>query len=124
MKFYPYEKGGGRKSFNPAEGGGGHNKFWGSFYMVAWCFSHIVGGGTKSFHSLKGGGARKCLPCCEGGGAKNVSGLRFSHFVALPLPVINDQSFIVLNYMPKTKNNDYISNQCHSPFKTYGPLGL
>ena len=28
-----------------------------------------------------------------GGGAQNVSGLRFSHFVA-PLPVINDQSLI------------------------------
>ena len=35
MKFYSFEKGGGRNSFSHAEGGGGHNKFWGSFYMVA-----------------------------------------------------------------------------------------
>ena len=34
VKFYFYGKGG-RKSFNHAEGGGGHNKFWGSFYEVA-----------------------------------------------------------------------------------------
>ena len=33
MKFYPYEKGGG-KSFGHSEGGG-HIKFWGSFYTVA-----------------------------------------------------------------------------------------
>ena len=32
MKFYPYKKGGG-KSFSLPEGG--HNKFCGSFYMVA-----------------------------------------------------------------------------------------
>ena len=44
----------------------------------------------KSFHSLKGG-ARKVLPCLEGGGCKNVSDPRFSHFVP-PLPVNNDQS--------------------------------
>ena len=36
MKFYPYEKGGGvGKRFSHAEVGGGHNKFWGSFYVVA-----------------------------------------------------------------------------------------
>ena len=33
MNVYPYEKGGGRKSFSHAEGG--HTKFWGSFYMSA-----------------------------------------------------------------------------------------
>ena len=32
MKFYPYVKGGG-KSFSHAQEG--HNKFWGSFYVVA-----------------------------------------------------------------------------------------
>ena len=33
MKFYPYEKVGSGKSFNHVEGGGGgHTKFWGSFY--------------------------------------------------------------------------------------------
>ena len=48
MKFYPYEKGGGRKSFiSHAEGGGGHKKFWGSFYAVAGSFSHIEGGAPK-----------------------------------------------------------------------------
>ena len=32
VKFYSYEKGGGRKCLSHAEGGGGgHNKFWGSF---------------------------------------------------------------------------------------------
>ena len=30
VKFYPYEKGGG-KSFSLAEGRGGHKQFWGSF---------------------------------------------------------------------------------------------
>ena len=38
VKFYPYEKGGGGKRFSHAEGGAqprGHNKFWGSFYVVA-----------------------------------------------------------------------------------------
>ena len=34
MKFYPYEKGEGGKSFSQAEGGGGHKTFWGRFYMV------------------------------------------------------------------------------------------
>ena len=43
----PYEKGVG-KNF---EGGGGerHNKFWSSFNVVAWSFSHIEEGGAKSF---------------------------------------------------------------------------
>ena len=36
MKFYLYEKGGGAKiCLANADGGGGHNKFWGSFYAVA-----------------------------------------------------------------------------------------
>ena len=53
-KFYPYERGGGRKSFSNAEGGW-HNKFWGSVYTVAICFSHYTeGGSTKCFHPLKG----------------------------------------------------------------------
>ena len=45
-------------------------------------------------------GAQKVLPCLEcGGGGQNVSDPRFSHFVAPPLPVINDQSLgIVGNY--------------------------
>ena len=34
VKFYTYEKGGG-KCFCHAKGGGGHNKFWGSLNAVA-----------------------------------------------------------------------------------------
>ena len=35
VKFYPYEKGA-EKVLAMLKGGGGHNKFWGSFfYMVA-----------------------------------------------------------------------------------------
>ena len=44
----------------------------------------------NSFHSLKGG-SQKVLPGLEGGSQK-VSDSRFFHFVALLLPVINDQS--------------------------------
>ena len=33
MKFYPYEKGGGKR-FSHVEGGGAQN-IWGSFYLVA-----------------------------------------------------------------------------------------
>ena len=35
VKFYAYRKGGGGKSFSHAEGAGGYNTFWGSFYAVA-----------------------------------------------------------------------------------------
>ena len=37
MKFYPYEKWGSEKvlAMLKGGGGGGHNKFWGSFYTVA-----------------------------------------------------------------------------------------
>ena len=78
--------------------GGGHNKCWGSrpIYAVAGSFSHIVEGARKSFHSLKER-ARKVLRCLEGGGAQKVSDPIFSHFVAPPLPVINDQFSIFLN---------------------------
>ena len=80
MKFYPYEKGGAEKVLAILEGGG-HNKFWGSFYS----FSHIVGGHEK-FPLFKRG-TRKVLPCLGGGGeARKVSDPRFSHFVAPPPP--------------------------------------
>ena len=67
--------------------GGGHNKFWGHFYVVARSFSHIVGprgGGAKSFYILKGGGgSQKVLPCLEGGGgAQIVLDPQFFHLVA------------------------------------------
>ena len=41
VKFYPDKKGGGEVL---AMLKGGHKMFWGSFYAVAWSFSHIVGG--------------------------------------------------------------------------------
>ena len=78
MKFYPYEKGGAEKVLVMLKGG--HKKFWGRFYPVAWCFSHIVGG------------ARKVLPCLEGGGGAKSFGPAIFPFCSPPLPVINDQS--------------------------------
>ena len=45
MKFFPYEKGGAEKVLAMLKGG--HKKFCGRFYPVAWCFSHIVGGSRK-----------------------------------------------------------------------------
>ena len=41
----PLRKGGAEKLLAMLKGG--HNKFWGSFYAVAGCFSHIVGGARK-----------------------------------------------------------------------------
>ena len=35
MKFYPLRKGGAGKVLAKLRGGGGYNKFWGSFYAVA-----------------------------------------------------------------------------------------
>ena len=66
-----------------------------------------MGGGAKSFHSLneRGGEARKVLPWLrEGGGAQKVSDPRFSHFVAPPLPVINEQSLME----PGTRSYKYL----------------
>ena len=77
-------KGGGKSLSHAEGGGGGHNKFWGSFYAVAQ--SHINEGGAKRFHSSKGGGGQQVLPCLEGGGAQKVSDPRLSHFVAPPPP--------------------------------------
>ena len=94
--FTPTKRGGGKR-FSLAEGGGGHNKFWGSFLHGRLKFKPYCRGGAKSVHSLKGGGARKVLPCLEGGGAQKVSDPRFSHFVAPPpLPVISDQSLTMI----------------------------
>ena len=110
------QKRGGWKSSSHAKGG--HNKFWGSFYLVAWSFSHFKGGGgAKIFHSLKGGGmksftlswggAQKVLPCLEGGGAQKVSDQRLSHFVA-PLPVISDRSLRDVIYPSICLNTEVI----------------
>ena len=41
----PLWKGGAEKVLAMLNGRGGHKKGWGSFYAVAWSFSHIVGGG-------------------------------------------------------------------------------
>ena len=48
---------------------GGHNKFWGSFSVVARSFSYIEGGGgagRKKFSIFKRG-MQNVLPCLEGG---------------------------------------------------------
>ena len=82
MKFYRYEKGGGAEKV-VAMLNGGHTKFWGSFYMVAYRFSHIVGRHEKFPLFKRGVGAQKVLPCFEVG-RKKVSGPRFSHFVDPP----------------------------------------
>ena len=73
VKFYPYEKGGGGKSFSHAERGG-HNIFWGSFYAVL----AMLKGGAKSFHSFKGG-RKKFYPVSRGR-LQKVSHPPFSHF--------------------------------------------
>ena len=53
-----------------ADEGGGHKKFWGSFYAVACSFSHIESGeGAKRFHSFKGG--REKFYLALRGGAKS-----------------------------------------------------
>ena len=66
------------------KGGGGHNKFCGSFSALAWSFSHIEGGGAKLV--LRGGG----------GGRKRFRNRDFPVFVGPspppPIPVISDQS--------------------------------
>ena len=49
----PYEKGaggGGEKSFSHAEGGGGHNKFLGSFYEV---LAILKGGGVQKVSNVQ-----------------------------------------------------------------------
>ena len=90
VKFCPYEKGG-RQGFSHAEGGGGgHNKFWGSFYVVAQSFSHIEGRVQKD-PTLKGGGVKSFKLSGGGGGAKRFRPAIFP-FCSPPLPVINDQS--------------------------------
>ena len=67
--FTPTKRGGGVEKFL-AILKGGHKKFWGSFYAVAWSFSHIEGGGgCKRFPLFKSGGA-KSFTCVERGGRK------------------------------------------------------
>ena len=67
MKFYPYEKGGGGVE---AERGGGHNKFWGNFFMRYLTVLTILNEGIKSLKPGGGGGTRKLLPCHGGGGGR------------------------------------------------------
>ena len=56
--------------------------------------SHTDGGGlgAQSFHPLIGGGGEKFYPVLRERGAQTVLDLRFSHFVAPPLPIINERS--------------------------------
>ena len=44
--------GGGRKTLSHAERGGGHSKFWSSFYVVALSFNHIEGWGEQKYFTL------------------------------------------------------------------------
>ena len=69
VRFYPYEKGGGKFL---AMMKGGHRRFWGSMYAVDCSFSHIEGG-RKTYPLFKRG-SRKVFSCLEwggGGGAKS-----------------------------------------------------
>ena len=53
--------------------GGGAKTFWGSFYAVAWSFSHIEGGGGRNKSPLfKKGGTKSSPPswALMGGGYK------------------------------------------------------
>ena len=66
--FTPTKKGGGggcRNSLSHPEGGGGHNKFLGSFNMGYLGFSHTEGAAPKLVTPNKEGG--QVLPCLEGG---------------------------------------------------------
>ena len=84
MKSYSYEKGGGGgKSLSHAEGG--HNKFWGRFYMVVSKVLAILKG--RKFPLFKGGGrcAIKSYPVLRGWGAKHF-GFAIFPFCSPPPP--------------------------------------
>ena len=56
--------------------------------------------GACKVSTLKKGVRERFYPILRGGGAQKVLDLRFSHFVAPPLPIINDQSLILLPGYP------------------------
>ena len=62
---------------------GGHQQFWGSFYMVAWSFSHIEGGGAQKMSTLYKG-AQQVLPCLDGGGGAKGLGPAILPFCSPP----------------------------------------
>ena len=67
--------------------GGGTKSFGEFFYAVALSFSHIEGEGAQKVSTLLNGGAgEKFYPVLRG--AQKISGPRFSHFVALPSPLL------------------------------------
>ena len=84
----PLRKGGAEKVLAMMKGGG-HKKFWGSFYAVTSSLRHIVGGREKFLLFKRG--VRKVFPCLEGGGTKCFGPAIFP-LCCPPLPVINDQS--------------------------------
>ena len=88
---------------------GGHKKFLGSFYVVAYSFSHSDGGGAQKVSTLSKGGAQKVLPCLEGrgGGGANKFEPAIFPFCSPPLPVINDQSLICMPGTYKLKLKFY-----------------
>ena len=62
-------------------------------------------GVQTNFRSLKrGGGGTKFYPVLKRGGPQKVSDPQFSHFVA-PLPVINDQSLILVGQLTPVTGN-------------------
>ena len=77
VKFYPYKKGGGRKSCSHAERGGTQ-----TFEVVLTqeleVLAILMGGGRLKFPPFKRGGAQKVLPCLKGGGAKSFGPPEFS----------------------------------------------
>ena len=86
MKFYPYEKGGG-KSFSYAEGGG--TKRFLLFFTLSLevlLLDILNGRGAQKVFTLCREGAQNVLPRLEGRGAHNVSDPRFSNFEAPPPP--------------------------------------
>ena len=96
MKYYRYKKGA-RKSVSHAEEvmgvwEGGTNSFEIPVVLTQELevIAILKGGGGQNVSTLKG--RRKKITLSRGGWAQKVSNPQCSHFVAPPLPLINDQS--------------------------------
>ena len=90
------KKGGAGKGLSHAEEGGGGGGGTSFEVVLTWELEvlAILNGGTTSFHPLKGGWGAIRFTLSRwgregGGGRKKHSDPQFSHFVVLPLPVIN-----------------------------------
>ena len=70
------------------------------------------GGARKVLPLQKGGGGGKSFSHAERGGAQKVLDPRIFHFVAPPLPVINDQSLSLIGeYRPVIQRGSHTSSQ-------------